>query len=100
MTGNVWPPENVSRNLASTDRSTSPDIRTPEELRRSLMRQCETCAESNSQDGANAQGDTSPLSLTLDNNTAVKREGDTNPLPLTLDNNPAVNEKGIRTHSL
>lgn len=74
MAGNVWRPENASRNLASTDRSTYPDSRTPEELRRSFLRQCETCAESNSQDDANAQGDTNPLPLALDNNPEVKRE--------------------------
>lgn len=74
MAGNVWRPENASRNLVSTDRSTDPDSRTPEELRRSFLRQCETCAGSNSQDDANAQGDTYRLPLALDNNPEVKRE--------------------------
>lgn len=74
MAGNVWRPENASRNLASTNRRSYPDSRTPEELRRSFLRQCETCDESNSQDGANAQGDTNPLPLALDNNPEVKRE--------------------------
>lgn len=91
MAGNVWRPENASHNLASTDRSMYPDSRTPEEFRRS---QCDTCAESNSQDNANVQGDTNPLPLALDNNPEIKREEseeeDTNPLTLALGNNPEV----------
>lgn len=91
MAGNVWSPENASRNLALTDhRSTSPNSRTPEELRLSLMRQFETGAKSDSQDDANGQGDTNPFPLTLDNIPAVKPEGDTNLLPVTLDDNLAV----------